>query len=128
MASPPAASSASGRSSSSVHKDDKAASVDIRSVATDDLVDAEPETFKLYNWLFRRHLYKSTDLDGIATRRSVYDDPHLAPHYWPNSDYENIHRFDPKARWTVREERVSLCHFMLTYIVIVVILGFGPQD
>ncbi|KAJ3505200.1 hypothetical protein NLJ89_g7542 [Agrocybe chaxingu] len=78
--------------------------VDVKSVQ-DDLVDAEPEPFKLYTWLFRRHLYKPTDLDSVATRRSVYDDPNLAPHYWPKPEYENIHRFDVKARWTVREER-----------------------
>ncbi|PPQ65118.1 hypothetical protein CVT24_003009 [Panaeolus cyanescens] len=79
--------------------------IDSKSVASDDLVDAEPEPFKLYNFLFRRHLYKPRDLDAIATRRSVYDDPNLAPHYWPKPDYENIHRFDVSARWTAREER-----------------------
>lgn len=112
MASPTLPSSDSSRSAS-IHKGDKAASIDVSSVATGDLIDAEPEPFKLYNWLFRRHLYKPTDLDAIATRRSVYDDPHLAPHYWPNPDYENIHRFDPKVRWTVREERVSLLYHHL---------------
>lgn len=81
---------------------------DTISAVVDDLVDAEPEPFKLYNYLFRRHLYVPRDLDAIATRRSVYDDPHLAPHYWPKPEYENIHRFDVKARWTVREERVSI--------------------
>ncbi|KAF4616389.1 hypothetical protein D9613_008670 [Agrocybe pediades] len=74
----------------------------------DDLSDAEPQPFRLYDYLFRRHLYKPKDLDAIATRRSVYDDPHLAPHYWPKPDYENIHRFDVNARWTVREERELL--------------------
>ncbi|PPQ82595.1 hypothetical protein CVT25_007109 [Psilocybe cyanescens] len=81
---------------------------DTISAVVDDLVDAEPEPFKLYNYLFRRHLYVPRDLDAIATRRSVYDDPHLAPHYWPKPEYENIHRFDVKARWTVREERTLL--------------------
>lgn len=81
-------------------------SIDVKSVEVDDLCDAEPEPFKLYNFIFRRHLYRPKDLDAVATRRSVYDDPHLAPHYWPKADYENIHRFEVKARWTVREERV----------------------
>ena len=79
--------------------------------AADDLVDAEPEPFKLYNLLFRRHLYKPEDLDTIATRKSVYDDPELASHYWPKPDYENIHRFDVKARWTAREEQVNITLF-----------------
>ena len=82
------------------------AEVDAKSVV-DDLVDEEPPPFKLFDFLFRRHTYKPRDLDATATRRSVYDDPHLAPHYWPKKEYENIHRFDSKARWTYREERVS---------------------
>ncbi|KAG5638011.1 hypothetical protein H0H81_002279 [Sphagnurus paluster] len=73
--------------------------------STGDLEDAEPKPFKLYDWLFRRYLIKAVNLDSTATRRSVYDDPTLAEHYWPKADYENLHRFDPKARWTLREEK-----------------------
>lgn len=78
----------------------------IRSTDSDDLVDAEPKPFQLFDYLFRRRLYKPQDLDAISTRRSVYDDPQLAPHYWPKANYENIHRFDIKARWTFGEEKV----------------------
>lgn len=92
----------------SVNMSDKEVTAkDTNSVASHDLLDAEPEPFKFTDWLFRRHETKTIDLDSTATRRSVYDDPYLAEHYWPKSDYENIHRFDPKARWTLREERVG---------------------
>ncbi|KAG7446990.1 allantoate permease [Guyanagaster necrorhizus] len=69
---------------------------------TDDLVDGEPEPFKFLN-VFRRR--KNEELDAIATKRSVFDDPELAPHYWPKKEYENRHRFDPNARWTYLEEK-----------------------
>ncbi|GLB39069.1 putative transporter [Lyophyllum shimeji] len=84
--------------------DEKALQVDLKSIASDDLQDAEPKPFQLFDWLFRRHTLKPLDLDSIATRRSVHDDPDLAEHYWPKPGYENMHRFDTKARWTYREE------------------------
>lgn len=90
----------------------KSADVDFKSV-NDDLVDAEPQHVKFYDYLFRRKRIEPRSLDAIATRRSVFDDPHLGPHYWPKSDYENIHRFDVKARWTAREEKVSTPVFTL---------------
>ncbi|KAJ7033169.1 allantoate permease [Mycena alexandri] len=49
------------------------------------------------------------DPDTIATCRSVFNDPALAPYYQPKEDYENRHQFDPKARWTYREEQALVC-------------------
>ncbi|KAF8217779.1 allantoate permease [Mycena galopus ATCC 62051] len=78
------------------------------STDTDELVDKEPPPFRWTSWLFNRQGLQPVDLDAVSTRRSVYDDPDLASHYWPKEDYENLHRFDPKARWTYREEQALL--------------------
>ncbi|KAH0834881.1 allantoate permease [Lanmaoa asiatica] len=72
-----------------------------------ELVDEEEGSFSWTKALFGRRT-KLHDPDAIATRRSVFDDSHLAPYYWPKKDYENIHRFDPSARWTYREENALL--------------------
>ncbi|KAG6829749.1 hypothetical protein H0H92_003625 [Tricholoma furcatifolium] len=84
--------------------DEKQATVDFAPVGTDDLVDEEPRPFRFSDWVFRRK-GAATDLDSIATRRSIFDDPDLGKYYWPKADYENLHRFSPEARWTWREER-----------------------
>ncbi len=51
---------------------------------------------------------KREDLDSIATKPSLFDDPATLEIYRPPSSYENAHRFDPSARWTVREEIVRV--------------------
>jgi hypothetical protein len=79
--------------------------------AIDDLADETQTRRRLIDIILRRK--NAIDLDAVATVRSVYDDPKLAPHYQPTPQYENLARFDPKARWTYREETVSDSIFVI---------------
>ncbi|KAI0376673.1 MFS general substrate transporter [Hypomontagnella monticulosa] len=60
----------------------------------------KPQVNKRF-WFQRSEDYDPND---IATQPSVYDNPDTAAQYKPRDDWENMHRFDPKARWTWGEE------------------------
>ncbi len=92
----PESQSASGPSASS--SIEKISSVQVRELPLGAPIDTDRKFF----WQKSEPL----DLDAIATQSSVYDDPDLAVQYRPREDWENLHRFDPSARWTWREEKV----------------------
>lgn len=68
------------------------------------LAEAEPAQSSQSLFSFFRRNHTKNDPDATATARSVFDDPVLAEFYAPHPGYENLHRFDPRARWTYAEE------------------------
>ncbi|KAI5999836.1 allantoate permease, partial [Pisolithus orientalis] len=112
--------------SSSVEKySGKDLGVSFREVASD-LVDEAEKQPNFTELLFRKRKHL-IDPDVIATKRSVFDDTVLAPHYWPKKDYENIHRFDPSARWTYREEW-ALVRKIDWKIMVMAAIGFSSLN
>jgi hypothetical protein len=73
--------------------------------ADDDLVEPEDTSSPPGFWESLTKRQRPRDLNAVATVRSVFDDPNLAPFYQPHPGYENLHRFDPAERWTHREEQ-----------------------
>ncbi|KAK7207358.1 major facilitator superfamily domain-containing protein [Myxozyma melibiosi] len=80
-------------------ENEKSVGYDTSSVSDYDSVYGE----KYYFW--SRTKASNAQLDEVATQPSVFDDPDKCHHFRPIDTYENLHRFDPKFRWTWREER-----------------------
>lgn len=114
------------RDSSSDSKDNdvKSASVVQTHRVGDDLVDPE-DADKGFNWTWKSLVGKPADLDAIATKRSVFDDPSLIKYYAPGPEYENYKSFDPSERWTHREERSVRRKIDFRILLWVLIMFFG---
>jgi len=65
---------------------------------------------------------RNFDPHAIATQPSVFDDPETAKHYETRSDWENLHCFDPSARWTWAEEYKVLRKIDIRIIVLACVI------
>ena len=68
-----------------------------------------------------------TKSDDYGIQPSVFDDPELAPKYWPRPDYEGIHRFVPDYQWTAHEEKLLVRKIDLRICLYCCIMFFALQ-
>ncbi|KAF9245699.1 major facilitator superfamily domain-containing protein [Melanogaster broomeanus] len=81
-----------------------------------------PQSSRRFWQIFSSRNY---DLDTIATQPSVFDDPVTLELYRPPPQYENAHRFDPKARWTWREEKLVVRKIDLRIMIWACVMFFA---
>lgn len=93
--------------------------------AIDDLAEPEDTARNAGFWEALTRQKRPRDLDATATERSVFDNPELAQFYQPGPDYENFHRFDPKERWTFREEQAVRRKTDYKIFVWILVMFFG---
>ncbi|KAI5206038.1 putative pantothenate transporter [Aureobasidium subglaciale] len=89
-----------------------------------DLAEPEETVDSHFSWPWGS-TGRRPDPGSIATVRSVFDDPALAPYYLPKPEYENTHRFDVNERWTHKEENALRRKIDLRIFLWILVMFFG---